>query len=88
MTRSYVTDIRTRRRPGGRKQQHVLDLLQREAEVAASAHEVQALQVLASIHTIVASRSLAYRQQTGPLVVADGDNCDAGTFRQVADSEG
>lgn len=88
MTRSYIANFRTRRRLGGRKQQHVLYLLQGEAEIAASAHEVQALQVLLRIQTIVAARSLAYRKQTGLFVVPDSNDFDAGTLRQIADSEG
>ena len=87
MTRSHIADVRTRRRLGRRKQQHVPDLLQREAEVAASAHEAQALEVLATIHAIVAGCPLTFRQQAGLFVVADGDNFDTGTFCQIADSE-
>jgi hypothetical protein len=44
--------------------------------------------VLLSIHTIVAGRSLAYRQQTGLLVIPGGDDFDAGTLRQLVESEG
>jgi len=49
---------------------------------------VQALQVLLSVQAVIASRSFVYRQQTGLFVVPDGDDFDAGLFRQIADAEG
>ena len=51
---------------------------------------VQSLSVAGapSVHAIVTGRSFADGQQTGMLVIADGDDLDASLLRQIANAEG
>jgi hypothetical protein len=67
--------------------QKITHLPQREAKIAASPQEVQALKVLVGVQAVVAGRSIAFRQQTGLFVVPDGDDFDTRLLRQIADSE-